>query len=207
MGHKSHQYNRAVPRWEPDTRERLVAAALQLFSEQGYDNTAVAYNTAVAEIAERAGPTRSTFFRHFPDKREVLAAGQEILSRLFADGISAASADATPLTAVAAGLERAAGAMTPFNRGLGPRLHAVIATSTELQERDALKQVGLAAAMTGALRARGVPDLVATLAAELGVLAFKEAYAAWVAADNQQELGDLARTALDRLRTTVTELG
>lgn len=201
MGHKSHQYNRAVPRWEPDVRERLVAAALQLFSEQGYDNT------AVAEIAERAGLTRSTFFRHFPDKREVLAAGQEILSRLFADGISAASADATPLTAVAARLERAAGAMTPFNRELGPRLHAVIATSTELQERDALKQVGLAAAMTGALRARGVPDLVATLAAELGVLAFKEAYAAWVAADNQQELGDLARTALDRLRTTVTELG
>ncbi len=97
--------------------------------------------------------------------------------------------------------------MTPFNRQLGPRLRAIIATSTELQERDALKQVGLAAAMAGALRARGVPDLVATLAAELGVLAFKKAYAAWVAADNQQELGELVRTALDQLRAAVTELG
>jgi AcrR family transcriptional regulator len=189
-----------MPRWEPDARERLVAAALHLFSEQGYDDT------TVAEIADRAGLTKSTFFRHFPDKREVLAAGQETLSRLLAEGISAAPADASPLAAVAAGLERATGAMTPFNRELGPRLRAVIATSTELQERDALKQVGLAAAMATALRARGVTDLVAVLAAELGVLAFKEAYAAWVAADNQQGLAELARTALDQLHNTVGEL-
>ncbi|NMM16435.1 MAG: TetR/AcrR family transcriptional regulator [Cellulomonas sp.] len=190
-----------MPRWKPDARERLVAAALQLFSEQGYDDT------TVAEIADRAGLTRSTFFRHFPDKREVLAAGQETLSRLLVEGISAAPAGASPLTAVAAGLERAAGAMTPFNRELGPRLHAIIATSTELQERDQLKQVGLVAAMVDALRARGVPDPVAALAAELGALAFKEAYAAWVATDSSQELGALARTALDRLRSAVTELG
>jgi AcrR family transcriptional regulator len=190
-----------MPRWEPDARERLVAAALDLFSEQGYDDS------TVAEIADRAGLTKSTFFRYFPDKREVLAAGQETLSRLFVDGISSAPADATPLTAVAAGLERAAEAMGPFNRELGPRLQAIIATSTELQERYALKQIGFAAAMAGALRARGVPDSVASLAAELGVLAFKEAYAEWVATDNQQELGELARTALDGLRTTVTELG
>jgi AcrR family transcriptional regulator len=190
-----------MPRWEPDARERLVAAALHLFSEQGYDNT------TVAEIADRAGLTKSTFFRHFPDKRELLAAGQETLSRLFVEGIAAAPANASPLTAVAAGLERAAGAMTPFNRELGHRLRAVIATSAELQERDALKQVGLAGAMAGALRARGVLDLVATLAAELGVLAFKEAYASWVATDNQQDLGELARAALDQLRTAVGELG
>jgi AcrR family transcriptional regulator len=189
-----------MPRWDPDARERLVAAALHLFSEQGYDDT------TVAEIADRAGLTKSTFFRHFPDKREVLAAGQETLSQLFAEGIAAAPADASALAAVASGLDRAAGAMTPLNRELGPRLHAVIAASAELQERDALKQVGLAAAMAAALRTRGIPDLAATLAAELGMLAFKEAYAAWVAADNEQELSELARAALDQLRTTVLEL-
>jgi AcrR family transcriptional regulator len=190
-----------VPRWDPDARERLVSAALHLFSEQGYDHT------TVTEIADRAGLARSTFFRYFPDKHDVLAAGQEILSGLFVDGISHAPADATPLAVVAAGLERAAQAMGPFNRELAPRLQAVIATSTELHERSALKQVGLAAAMAGALRARGVPDAAASVAAELGVLAFKEAYTTWLTPDNHQELSELTRTALDGLRTTVTQLG
>lgn len=190
-----------MPRWEPDARLRLVSAALHLFSEQGYDRT------TVAEIADRAGLTKSTFFRYFPDKREVLAAGQETLSQLLTEGIASAPADASPLAAVAAGLERAAGAMTPLNRELGPRLRAVIAASAELQQRDALKQVGLAAAMTDALRGRGVPDRSAAVAAELGVLAFKEAYAEWLAADSEQELGELARKALDDLRAAAADLG
>lgn len=190
-----------MPRWEPDARARLVAAALQLFSEQGYDRT------TVAEIADHAGLTKSTFFRYFPDKREVLAAGQETLARLLTDGIASAPADASPLAAIAAGLVRAAGPMAPFNRELAPRVQAVIATSTELQERDALKQVGLAAAMADALRARGVADRAATLAAEMGVLAFKEAFAAWLAADDDQDLGELARKALDDLRAAAADIG
>ena len=64
-----------MPRWEPDARERLVVAALELFSEQGYDET------TVAVTADRDGLAKSTFHRHFPDKRDVPAAGQETLSR------------------------------------------------------------------------------------------------------------------------------
>ena len=189
-----------MPRWEPDARERLVAAALHLFSEQGFDDT------TVAEIADRAGLTKSTFFRYFPDKRDVLTAGQETLSRLFVEGISGAPADATPLTAVAAGLERAAGAMRPFNRELAPHLQAAIAASTELQERAALKQVGLAAAMADALRARGVPDSVASWRRS------------WVCSRSETRTphGPRLTTSkssanwpvrVERLRTTVTELG
>jgi len=177
-----------------------VVAALQLFSEQGYDET------TVAEIAERAGLTKSTFFRHFPDKRDVLSAGQETLSRLLVEGIASAPPQATPLTAVAAGLERAASAMGPFNREL-PRLQAAIATSTELQERYALKQVGFVAAMVGALRDRGVPESTASVAAELGALAFKQAYAAWVETDEDQDMADLSHAALDQLRATIAGLG
>ena len=138
-----------MARWEPGARERLVLAAVDLFTEQGYDAT------TVAQIAERAGVTKSTFFRHFPDKRELLVAGQETLSRLLAEGIAEAPQTASPLEAVAAGLERASSAMGPMNRELGPRLKAAVAASAELQERDALKSVGLAAAMTSALVARG----------------------------------------------------
>ena len=98
-------------------------AAVDLFTEQGYDAT------TVAQIAERAGVTKSTFFRHFPDKRELLVAGQASLSQLLTEGIAEAPEDATPLEAVAAGLERVSSAMTPMNRDLGPRLKAAVAAS------------------------------------------------------------------------------
>src|SRR5712672_1990796 len=192
-----------MARWEPGARERLVVAAVDLFTERGYDST------TVAQIAERAGVTRSTFFRHFSDKRELLVAGQETLGRLLADGITEAPANASPLEAVAAGLERASGAMGPANRELGPRIKAAVAASTELQERDTLKSVGLAAAMTTALKARGVPDPIAHLASEMGVLAFKRGYAEWSKGerDPKDELARYTAAALDELRAASTTLG
>jgi AcrR family transcriptional regulator len=192
-----------MSRWEPGARDRLVVAAVELFNEQGYDAT------TVAQIAVRAGVTKSTFFRHFPDKRELLVAGQEALCQMLAEGIAEAPADATPLQAVAAGLERASSMMGPMNRELGPRLKAAVAASAELQARDALKSVGLAAAMTTALVARGVPDPTAHLAGELGVLAFKRGYAEWSEGDVGAE-NDLAHhtlAALDDLRVASASLG
>lgn len=189
-------------RWEPGARQRLVFAAVDLFTEQGYDAT------TVAQIAERAGVTKSTFFRHFPDKRELLVAGQESLCELLSDGIKEAPDGAGPMALVAAGLERASTMMGPDNRELGPRIRAAVATSTELQERDALKTVSLAAAMTSALVARGVPEMTAHLAGELGVLAFKQGYARWSESEQYdgQGLAEYALAALDELRTASRSL-
>jgi AcrR family transcriptional regulator len=180
-----------------------VVAAVDLFTEQGYDAT------TVAQIAERAGVTKSTLFRHFPDKREILVAGQETLSRLLSEGIIEAPAGATPLQAVAAGLERVSDAMGQMNRDLGPRMKAAIAASAELQERDALKSVGLAEAMTSSLVERGVADVTARLAAELGVLAFKRGYVQWSIEDREAEhdLAYHALAALDELRAASAALG
>ena len=192
-----------MARWKPGARERLVIAAVDLFTEQGYDAT------TVAQIAERAGVTRSTFFRYFPDKRDVLMAGQQTLSRLLAEGIAEAPRDASPLEAVAAGLGRVSAAMGPMNRELGPRMKAAVAASSELQEREALKSVGLAAAMATALIARGVPDTTAQLAAELGLLAFKRGYAQWSEGDRDAD-NDLAYytlPALNELRAATASLG
>ena len=190
-------------RWEPGARERLVVAAVDLFTDQGYDAT------TVAQIAERAGVTRSTFFRHFPDKRELLVAGQETLSALLAEGVAEADTGASPLEAVAAGLERASSAMGPANRELGPRLKAAVAASAELQERDALKSVGMAAAMTAALVGRGVAEPTAQLAGEMGVLAFKRGYARWSEGDRADEegLAGHALAALQDLRSASSSLG
>jgi AcrR family transcriptional regulator len=192
-----------MTRWESGARERLVIAAVDLFTEQGYDDT------TVAQIAERAGVTRSTFFRYFPDKRDVLAAGQETLSALLAEGIAEAPADSTPLEAVAAGLKRVSGAMGQLNRDLGPRLKAAIDASAELQERAALKSVGLAAAITSALVGRGIPESTASLAGELGLLAFKRGYAEWVTVGPgpETELAPFTLRALDELRAASASLG
>lgn len=191
-----------MPRWESGARERLVLAALDLFTEQGYDET------TVTQIAERAGVTKSTLFRHFPDKREILVAGQETLSRLLAEGIADAPATATPLQAVAAGLERASAEMGPVNREIGPRLRAAVAASDELRERDALKSIGLTESMKTALRDRGVPDATAHVAAELGILAFKLGFAEWSSIEGEppHTLAHYTLTALDELRAAGASL-
>jgi AcrR family transcriptional regulator len=188
-------------RWEPNARERLVRAALDLFTEQGYDAT------TVNEIAERAGGlTKTTFFRHFPDKREVLFAGQEIHSRLLADAIAAAPDSATPLQAVAAALDAVTATFTDDRREFSARLRTVIAGNSELQERAASKRAALAEAITDALHKRGVPDPAASLAAELGVRAFYRAFDHWADPANQQTLGGLARQTLDELRAAIATL-
>jgi len=180
-----------------------VTAAIDLFADQGYDAT------TVAQIAERAGVTKSTFFRHFPDKRGLLVAGQDVLSRLLAEGVAEAPAAARPLDAVAAGLERACGAMGPTSRERGPGIRTAIAASEELRARDALKTVGLGVALTDALLARGVPPVTAQLAGELGTLAFKQGYARWVEADpgTAGGMAPHAVAALEELRAATATLG
>lgn len=179
-----------------------MLAAVDLFYEQGYDET------TVAQIAERAGLTKSTFFRYFPDKRELLVAGQAALSRLLAEGIQQAPDEATPLEAVSAGLRRAATAYGPVSREIAPRLEAVLAASEELRQRNAQKSVGLAAAMQEALVARGVPAVTARLAAELGVLAHHTAFVRWAAEPtaSSEAMADYSVEALDELRRAAAAL-
>lgn len=192
-----------MSRWEPNARERLVRAALDLFTEQGYDAT------TVSQIAERAGGlTKTTFFRHFSDKREVLfAAGQEAHGRLAADAVAAAPDSATPLQAVAAGLDAVTALFTEDRREFSARLRAVVAANGELRERAVFKRAALAGAMTEALRERGVPDPAAGLAAELGADAFYRAFDRWADRDDRHALTDLARRELGELRAALATLG
>src|ERR1700733_12926965 len=95
-------YAEPMGRWQPDARGRLAEAALALFGERGFDQT------TVAEIAERAGLTKRTFFRYFADKREVLFLGAQGLKELFLTAVAAAPESAAPLDAVAAALDAAA---------------------------------------------------------------------------------------------------
>jgi hypothetical protein len=75
-----------------------------------------------------------------------------------------------------------------------------------LQEREVLKRVGLATAMTDALKKRGVPDPTASLAAEMGNLALKIAHTRWADPTNQHELAALARQSLHELQAASATL-
>src|SRR3954464_12108196 len=91
-----------MARWEPDAAGRLREAALQLYVDRGYEQT------TVAEIADRAGVTARTFFRHYGDKREVLFAGSERVQEARRSALESAPADASPIGAVGAALDAVA---------------------------------------------------------------------------------------------------
>ncbi|MEV6288169.1 helix-turn-helix domain-containing protein [Kribbella sp. NPDC051770] len=178
-------------RWEPDAAGRLREAAMALYAEQGYDGT------TVAEIADRAGVTARTFFRHFADKREVLFAGSSELEELMVAAVAAAPASAGAMDAVAAGV-LAAGEVFEGRRDHSRRRQALIVATPELREREFIKLAALATAFTAALQARGIPAPRAALAAELGVTIFRVAFERWV--DGSE--GDLEKV----LRSTLAEL-
>lgn len=79
-----------MPRDAVKVRKNLQSAALELFEKRGYEET------TAAEIAEKAGVTERTFFRHFPDKREVLFDGDAAFSETLACAIRNAAASLTP---------------------------------------------------------------------------------------------------------------
>ncbi|CAL9490603.1 TetR/AcrR family transcriptional regulator [Streptomyces sp. enrichment culture] len=183
-----------MARWQPDAPGRLAAAALDLFEERGYENT------TVIEIAERAGLTKSTFFRYFPDKREVLFGGGA-MTGVLVEGIASAPPEAGPLEAVAGGLDALGRTFfTDDRRVFSGRREAVLNANTELREREALKRIGLTASMVEALNRRGAPDLTARVTATLGALAWEVAYDQWIGTDGGEGFGPLARQALAEVR-------
>jgi AcrR family transcriptional regulator len=163
-----------MSRWKPDAQGRLMAAAIALFDEQGYDAT------TVAEIAERAGLTKRTFFRYFTDKREVLFSGTEELQRLWLEGLAGADPDADAMSAVMAGLEPVA-EMFVERHGYARLRSQIITANSELQERELIKLQRLADAIKHALIDRGVSAHAAILAAQAGVTVFHVAFAEWIA--------------------------
>ena len=82
-----------MPRWEPHAKERLELAALDLYATRGYDAT------TIGDVAARAGVTSRTYFRYFPDKREVLFGGADELRDRISRSLRDAPADMPPLAA------------------------------------------------------------------------------------------------------------
>lgn len=182
---------------EDDVRVRLQRAGLELFRERGYDRT------TAAEIAKLAGVTERTFFRHFSDKREVLFDGEARLRALLTASLADAPGGLAPLDT----LFRAFRSVLPAleaNRSFTKPRYEVIAATPALQERELAKTGALADALAAALRARGVADLRAVLAARTGMAAFVHATVSWLD-DPGLSLGERLDLAFRELKALLAE--
>ena len=182
-----------MSRWEPNARERLAQAALDLYAERGFEQT------TVAEIASRAGLTERTFFRHFADKREVLFAGGSDLAERMVSGVVDAPASVAPMDAVAAGLVAGAEILEE-RRAFAFKRAGVIAASAELQERELIKLASLAAALSDALRRRGVTEPTASLTAQAGIAVFKTAFERWIGDGEERDFAQVVRSSIGELK-------
>jgi AcrR family transcriptional regulator len=180
-------------RWEPGTRERLQAAALELFATRGFEQV------TAAEIAQAVGLTERTFFRNLGDKREVLFHGQDRFLQVFVDGVKEAPAAAAPLELIASALQAAALIFPDERRPYSRMRQAVIDQNPALQERELHKLAGLAATLAAALRERGIAEPAATLAAQSAATVFGVSFAQWIGEGETRSLADIASDVLREL--------
>ena len=180
-----------------DVRSRLQRAALELFRERGYDRT------TAAEIAARAGVTERTFFRYFPDKREVLFDGEAMVRAALTASIADAPAGLGPLDTLFRAF-RSFGPTLEAKRAYAEPRHEVISTTPALHEREVAKIAALADALAAALKARGVADLRAVLAARTGMAAFVHATLTWLD-DPEISLGERIDLAFRELKALLAE--
>ena len=153
-------------------RARLQQAALELYRDRGYDRT------TTAEIAARAGVTERTFFRHFPDKREILFEEDPRLRPALAASVAEAPDTLGPM-AVLLRTFHSIESMLEENRPFTAPRAQIIARTPALQERADAKTASVTAALAAALAARGVEPKLATLAAQAGMAAFGYAAGSW----------------------------
>ncbi|MFR0359269.1 TetR/AcrR family transcriptional regulator [Streptomyces sediminimaris] len=187
-----------MARWEPNASQRLSEAALELFAERGYENT------TVQDIAQRAGLAKSSFFRHFKDKRDVLFGEDALLEPLLA-GIAAAPPQAGPLQVMGYALDAVGQEVfISERRSAVARRRTVIDAHPDLQEREGLKSMSLTAALSAAMERRGAPGPLAEVSAQLGILALKMAYERWTEPENTDGFAVVARQAITEVEDAIS---
>lgn len=160
-----------MPRDRDKARRHMQEVAVELFLEKGFDAT------TAAEIATRAGVTERTFFRYFPDKRDVLFDEADLHAQL-GEAIANAPDNLGPLRVVLSAFQ----AIVPLfeeNRPLSEPAQKVIAQTPALRERQLTKTAAVTQTMADALRTRGVERSLAGLAAATGMAIAAHALGEW----------------------------
>lgn len=173
-----------------NTHEALGRAALELFAEKGYDST------GTARIAERAGVSEMTLFRHFPSKEALLLA--DPFDPLMAEAVRTRPADEPPMRALAEGIRQTWAEIDAVSiRELRVRLR-MIAEASSLHGAVERHSEATVTALADALSDRGVAVASAHIAAAAMISGLSVALLDW-ACSEQPALDEVLRNALDVL--------
>lgn len=138
------------------SHETLAEAACELFLEQGYAAT------SIADIAQRAGVSRSSFFNYFSSKSDVLWSGLDarIDTALLALGELDADADGPAVRAILEPVLRDL-APDPLTLALGNA--GAMGLEAELLADTGLRHARIAHAVAAAARRSGVAEIRADI--------------------------------------------
>ncbi|WIB12276.1 TetR/AcrR family transcriptional regulator [Curtobacterium sp. MCPF17_052] len=161
-----------VERKQLAARSRIIEAADALFAERGFDAV------SVTDIAARAEVGRTTFFRHFGDKTEVVFAKEQAVF----DAIGTTTSAAWDPPQSVASLAGALRALEPLVLRLcaqattdlaAYRRHVLLVDAhEELRAREAVKHQYIAQEFTRVLLEHDAPLDVATIAGQLAVACY-----------------------------------
>ncbi|MGP3534167.1 TetR/AcrR family transcriptional regulator [Microbacterium sp. RD1] len=154
-------------------RQRIIEAADDLFASRGYDDV------SVSDIAERAEVGRTTFFRYFGDKTEVVFAKEQAML----DAVARAGMDESVETArdIRAAIEQLRPIVLELCEEASEdpdayeRHSRLLDRHVELRARDALKAQQIATRLTEILRHRGTPEKTAVLASQVALACYETA--------------------------------
>jgi len=169
---------------------------MALFAERGYAKT------TVGDIAARAGLTERTFFNHFTDKREVLFAGSAQFVNQIVEAVRGAPKSEPPLDAVCSAYASTSDFFEE-RRAFARKRGELIAAQPELKERELIKMMSLAAAVTEVLKQRGTSASAATLAAEAGAAILRVGFEQWVQDPKDRSLTFHLRAARRQLEGVI----
>ncbi|MFD4993300.1 TetR/AcrR family transcriptional regulator [Cellulosimicrobium cellulans] len=169
------------------TRAALIACALDLFERQGYEAT------PVAQVAEAAGVTEMTFFRHFPAKERVLL--DDPYDPVLVEAVAARPRTEAPLERTVAALRTAWGEIPAGARDVVRRRTRIVARTPALRGAVGLNNLRTEDAVVARLVADGCDPLEARAAVGATLAALTAALLHW--ADSEDEdLGAVVDRAL-----------
>lgn len=154
------------------TRETIAEAACELFLEQGYEAT------AVADIARRAGVSRSSYFNYFDSKADVFWSSLDERISLFETDLAARPKDAG-FESLHAAVVAIATDFAPDSLALGIVNAAPMRIEAELERDKALRQSRIGGLIADAVRAQGVRSVDASIIGAAYAAAVLAAIEAW----------------------------